>query len=239
MTKAESSQLLRDEDALAVLRHVPDVASAVADAIDELGTGFVVGADVLAPAARGRRACGPAITLRYRRLCADVDEVRSTGMEARLGDRDLYATARGGEVAIFDCPGAPDSAVLGAISAHWAALAGLSGVVVSGAIRDSVSVVGTGLPVWSRARVPRAARYRFTTAAIGEPVRLAGNVVHPGDIVIADDDGVCVVPSSSLAAVAQICADGDAVERELLERIRSCSSIEELQAKSAPAEFDR
>ncbi|MGW5147907.1 RraA family protein [Rhodococcus koreensis] len=227
---------------LGSLSAVADVSSAVADALDHLGGGAVIGADLLPPLRRGQRICGPAVTLRYRRLPGELAENRDANVGARLGDRDLYATAQQGDVAVFDCPYPADTAVMGAISARWAQLAGLAGCIVGGAVRDSVSIADSGLPVWSSARVPRAARFRFVTESIGEPVRLAGNLVHPGDIVVADDDGVCIVPSGTLLDVVKICVEADRIEHELLGILTGSDSIDDLMGKLRQrplTEFDR
>ena len=216
---------------LGSLSAVADVSSAVADALDHLGRGAAIGADTLPPLRRGQRICGPAVTLRYRRLPGEVAANRDANVGARLGDRDLYATAKPGDVAVFDCPGPADTAVMGAISARWARLAGLAGCVVGGAVRDSVSIADGGLPVWSSARVPRAARFRFVTESIGGPVRLAGNLVHPGDIVVADDDGVCIVPSGAFVDVVKICVEADRLEHELLGLLTGSDSIDDLMGK--------
>jgi regulator of RNase E activity RraA len=213
---------------LASLATVTDVSSAVADALDHLGCGAAIGAGILPPLRRGQRICGPAVTLRYRRLAGAVADNRVEGLGARLGDRDLYISARPGDVAVFDCPGPADTAVMGAISAHWAQLAGLAGCIVDGAVRDSVSIADSGLPVWSTGRAPQAARFRFVTESIGEPVRLSGHLVHPGDIVVADDDGVCIVPADALPEVVQICIEADRIEHELLSLLQRSDSIDDV-----------
>lgn len=222
----------RDRAALlASLLQVSDASCAVSDALDQLGVGAAIGAGILAPLRRGQRICGPAVTLRYRRLTGEVVDNRADGLGARLGDRDLYSTARPGDVAVFDCPAPADTAVVGALSAQWALLAGLAGCVVGGAVRDSVSIIDSGLPVWSMARAPQAARFRYATESIGEPVRLAGRLVHPGDIIVADDDGVAVIPADMLFDVVTICVEADRIEHELLAQLRSSDSIAELMRK--------
>ena len=215
---------------LTSLSQVADVSCAVADALDQLNVGAAIGAGVLAPLRRGQRICGPAVTLRYRRLTGDVVDNRADGLGARLGDRDLYSSARPGDVAVFDCPAPADTAVVGALSAHWAQLAGLAGCVVGGAVRDSVSIIDSGLPVWSMARTPHAARFRYATESIGDPVRLAGQLVFPGDIVVADDDGVAIIPADRLSEVVNICVEADRIEHELLAQLRSSDSIADLQS---------
>ncbi|MDV7355264.1 RraA family protein [Rhodococcus oxybenzonivorans] len=222
----------RDRAALlASLLQVSDASCAVSDALDQLGVGAAIGAGILAPLRRGQRICGPAVTLRYRRLTGEIVDNRADGLGARLGDRDLYSTARPGDVAVFDCPAPADTAVVGALSAQWALLAGLAGCVVGGAVRDSVSIIDSGLPVWSMARAPQAARFRYATESIGEPVRLAGRLVHPGDIIVADDDGVAVIPADMLFDVVTICVETDRIEHELLAQLRSSDSIADLMGK--------
>ena len=103
-------------------------------------------------------------------------------------------------------------------------------MIVDGAIRDTVSVSNGDVAVWSAARTPRAALGRYITESIATPVQLAGNTVHPGDIVVADDDGIAVVPSSLLDEVAARCTQADVTERRMLALIDSCATINELTA---------
>ena len=230
--QAPVTAVQRDRAALLTsLSQVSDVSCAVADALDQLGVGAAIGAGTLAPLRRGQRICGPAVTLRYRQLTGDVAYNRADGLGTRLGDRDLYSSARPGDVAVFDCPAPADTAVVGALSAQWALLAGLAGCIVGGAVRDSVSIVDSGLPVWSMARAPQAARFRYATESIGEPVRLAGRLIHPGDIIVADDDGVAVIPADRLFDVVKICVEADRIEHELLAQLRSSDSIADLIGK--------
>ncbi|HEY5854190.1 MAG TPA: hypothetical protein VIW24_09110 [Aldersonia sp.] len=122
------------------------MSATVADALDDLGCGSVISATDLAPLRTGQRVCGPAVTLRYRRLTRPVSENKSFGLGARLGDRDLFASTKPGDVA--DCPAPADTAVVGAISARWATRWSASPrCIVSGAVRDSASILDAGLPV--------------------------------------------------------------------------------------------
>ena len=225
------------ETALSVLHRIPDVSSAVADALDHLGCGDSIGTSGLVPLIPGTRVCGPALTLRYRRLDGSVADNRRDGL-GELGDRALYESARPGDVAVFECPPPADTAVVGAISARWARLAGVAGCIVDGAIRDSGSIIGSGLPVWSSARAARAARHRYTTDATGIPVRIGGMLVTPGDIVIADDDGLCVVPPAALDEVVDLCVRADAIERALLRTMAESDSPADLHARLARAGAD-
>lgn len=207
---------------------LPDLASAVADALDELGVGAVLGTDVFTALAPGMRMCGPAATLRYVPLNGDPSASRAHGVDHVVADRDLYGVANPGDVAVFDCGGVRQSAVIGGLSAQWARKAGLAGCVVDGAVRDTVTIVETGLPVWSTSRSPRAARYRVDAVAINDVVTVAGVTVRPGDYIVADVDGVCVVPFECMPAVADACAAAQAAEDALVEKIKSSADLEEL-----------
>ncbi|WP_413806400.1 RraA family protein [Streptomyces sp. OE57] len=217
----------------AKLLALPDLASAVADALDELGVGAVLTTDALAPLAPDMRVCGPAVTLRYVRANADPAVVRSARSRLVVGDRDLYGVARPGDVAVVDCGGNRDWALLGGLSAEWALKAGLAGCLVDGAVRDTATIVGTGLPVWSANRSPRAARHRVDTVAINDVVSVAGVSVRPGDYIVADADGVCVVPFEHLPAVADACVTAQAAEDALVDAIRSSADVEELVRRTS------
>lgn len=221
-----------DSSLVEQLLTLPDLSSAVADAMDEIGIGTVLGTSVLSPVAPGQRLCGPAVTLRYVRATADPTVIRSARRHLAVGDRDLYGLARPGDVAVFDCSGNRDWAVLGGLSALWAAKAGLAGCVVDGAIRDSDTITEVGLPVYSTSRSPRAARHRVDAVALNDMVTIAGATVCPGDYVIADDDGICLVPFEDFPAVVASATSAQAAEDVLVEAIRTSTDIEDLVTRT-------
>ncbi|SNT53384.1 RraA family protein [Rhodococcoides kyotonense] len=226
MTQYDRATVAAD---IARLTSIPDVSAAVADALDALG---IEGAAIaLAPLERGHRAIGPAVTLAYVALPDNPASNRRAGIGTSLFDRELFDGAAPGDVAVIVCPPEPVCAVMGSISAHWAALAGLAGCVVDGAVRDSNSILATNLPVWSATRAPIAGRYRLAKKSLGERVTVAGVFVDPGDIVVADDDGICVVPQTLLGAVTDLCLEGDRVERSLLATIAASTSTTDLRRR--------
>lgn len=158
--------------------------------------------------------------------------IRSSGRPLAAGDRDLYGLARPGDVAVFDCSGNRDLAVLGGLSALWAAKAGLAGCVVDGAIRDSDTITEIGLPVYSSSRNPRSARHRFDAVALNDMVTFAGATVYPGDYVIADGDGICLVPFDEFPAVVASTINANSAEDVLVEAIRTSTDIEDLVTRT-------
>ena len=210
------------------LMALPDVTSAVADALDEVGIGAVLGHDSVAPFTAGGRMCGPAITIRYLPVNGDVAVNRSAGDGLIIGDRDLYGLAQPGDVAVFDCSGLRHLALMGGLSATWAAKAGLAGALVDGGVRDTATIRSSGVPVWGANRTPLAGRYRVEAVAINAEVSVSGARVRPGDYVVADDDGVCLIPHASFPAIVEACAAGQLAEDELMKTIEISADIEDL-----------
>jgi len=195
------------------LRDRADVTCLVADALDALGVGSVVPGTSLPPIAAGQRVCGQAVTLRYEPYGGVPATHRRLGSPALAGDRDLYGLAEPGDVAVISAHGDPAAAVAGDISLGFAAAAGIAGVLVDGAVRDVETLRSQPVPVWARGTSPLAARYRWAAAELNGPVDLAGVRVQPGDLVVADGNGVCVVPLADAAEVVAECrrlVDGEA-----------------------------
>jgi 4-hydroxy-4-methyl-2-oxoglutarate aldolase len=79
---------------------------------------------------------------------------------------------------------------------------GVTGLVTTTGVRDAATITSTRFPVWSRA-VSAQGTVKATAGAVNVPISIAGTIVMPGDAVIADDDGVVVVPRLEVAQVAE------------------------------------
>jgi len=180
---------------------IEDVTSVVSDAMDRLGVGARLSGSALKPLSPGQRICGPAVTIRYTHHGGEAFAIRGRGERSRLGDRDLYALAQPGDVAVFDCGGSVLGSVMGAISARWATRFGIAGCVVDGAVRDVEGIQALGVPVWSRAVTPNSGNFRMAAIEINGTVSCGGGLVRPGDLVVADSTGVCVIPFENAAMV--------------------------------------
>jgi len=114
-----------------------------------------------------------------------------------VGDNSALHVAIGllqpGQILAVDARGFEDTAVWGGIMTRAALKKKIGGLVVDGAVRDVGEIRELKFPVFTRAVVP-AGPHKGFGGVIDGPIACAGCPVRPGDIVIGDDDGVCVVP---------------------------------------------
>ena len=111
--------------------------------------------------------------------------------------------AQPGDVLVVDGEGdGRAGALIGELMALEARDRGIRGVVIDGAVRDSTGLRALGFPSFARFVTPRVGvnrRLGQTQVA----VTVGGVIVHPGDYILADDDGVAVIPQADLAAVIE------------------------------------
>ncbi len=124
--------------------------------------------------------------------------------------------AQPGEVLVVAGAGFTGRAVVGDLIGRTLRDAGIVGVVVDGAVRDVAGFEQLGLPVYARASCPAGplpGNEGETQAIIG----VAGQVVRPGDVIVADADGVAVIPADEVEDVAARADAAEQHEREFLE----------------------
>lgn len=114
-----------------------------------------------------------------------------------VGDNAALHVAIGllepGQILVADAGGFEDTAVWGGIMTRAAVKRGIGGLVIDGAVRDVAEIREFKFSTFARAIVP-AGPHKGFGGIIDGPIACAGCPVSPGDIVIGDDDGVCVVP---------------------------------------------
>ena len=126
------------------------------------------------------RVAGPAFTV----TCAPGDNL--------MLHAAIYRAAAG-SILVVDA-GSVEYAVAGGNVCAVAQRRGIAALVVDGVIRDLAEVRDSGFPVFARGVVP-VAGIKAATAPLNEPVRCGGVIVRAGDVVVADDDGVLIVPA--------------------------------------------
>ena len=127
-------------------------------------------------------------------------------------------------VLVIDGQGELNTALWGGATTIAAGLKGLAGVVINGAIRDLVEIQKETLPVFARSVVPNAGGAEYL-GELNIPIECSGVVVHPGDWVVGDEDGVVVVPSNLLANVLETAQQLLRVEKAIYREIRRGKDI--------------
>jgi RraA family protein len=139
---------------------------------------------------------------------------RARTVWTRAGDNKAVHEAlekvRPGEVIVINGHGDCNRALMGELIAERARSRGCVGMIIDGAARDIDVLAEIGFGVWARAANP-AGPYKDGPGKIDIPVAVGGVVCAPGDLVVADDDGVIIVPA---AEVFTSLAAGRAVEAD-------------------------
>lgn len=143
---------------------------------------------------------------------------RARTVWTRAGDnkalQEALAKVRPGEVIVINGHGEVNRALMGELIAERARSRGCAGMVIDGAVRDVEVLAEMGFGVWARAVSP-AGPYKDGPGYVDVPVAVGGVVCNPGDLVVADDDGVIVVPA---AEAFTSLAGGRAVEADEAQR---------------------
>jgi 4-hydroxy-4-methyl-2-oxoglutarate aldolase len=154
----------------------------------------------------GSRACGPARTVRC-------------GQDDNLMVHAVMACLQPGEVLVLTMPEPAPVALIGDLLTTQAKVAGAAAILNDAAARDTEELVALGLPVWTRFIRSRGA----TKTLVGEldvPVRVGGQEIRPGDLVVLDADGATVVAAEragEVLAASRAREEGERIKRSRLE----------------------
>lgn len=215
-------------------RALGDLSGLVSDACDELGIACGVPAALLRPTDPKARIAGQALTALNRRLDIPVAQAVAAKV-SRLGEIEGHNLAEAGDVLVIQ--GIEGISSMGALSASIGKRQGELGAIVDGAVRDIDHQRAIGYPVWSRGASPVTGKWRIETTAINVPVTICGIAVHPGDLVVADEVGVCFVPFARAAEVLAVVKTLVRYEEERMAQISAGASVVDLANAKRPGKF--
>jgi len=144
-------------------------------------------------------------------------------VEVRPGDNLMIhaamALAKPGDVLVIDGKGDQTSALMGTIMMTACRQLGLAGVVIDGAVRDSLEIDEMDYPVFSVGTNPNGPT-KQVGGRIGHPVSVGGVTVAPGDFIIGDGDGVVVVEREKIEALLPLAAQKVVAEAKRIAQIK-------------------
>ena len=191
----------------------------VSDALDKLGLpGQCLG---IMPLDNYRQVVvGPAFTVRY---------VSASCPPGTVGD--FIDDVADGDVVVIDTDGPPDGTVWGHNSPKYPGTHGFAATVIDGVCRDVSKALGDGYPLFSKGRFMRTGKDRVEVASVNQPVSIGQARVCARDIVVADANGVVIVPRERASEVAACARSIEAVEARIRALIAEGKSLREARSE--------
>lgn len=199
-------------------------AGNISDAVDEVTghRGFMF--HDMKPVFKAR-IVGPAVTAVLRPVMKN-DKTEYPNYNLQILDE-----APAGSVIVYVLEDGLEIAGIGNLMATTAKVRGLAGAVIDGGARDTEDIERLGFPVFSRSITPATSVGRLVAVAKQVPVTCAGVLVRPGDYVVADRDGVVVVPFDKVERVIEVVRQYDDKESKMIPIIKQEKSMLKALAK--------
>ncbi len=168
---------------------------------------------------------GPAVTVLLKK------EEHKEGAKASQGMLDAIDAAPPGSVYVMVLEQGEDIAGIGGLMATAMKVRGLAGAIIDASIRDTPQIKRLQFPVFSIGIAPSTSVNHYRFAGMNVKVNCAGAEVNANDIIVADEDGVAVVPRAHAAEVLKRAQELDFTEHSMLPFIEKLKSIREAVSK--------
>lgn len=200
-----------------------EVAS-VADAVEQvLGKRAHMSSDIqpLFPS----KIAGPAVTVAFKK------EEHKEGSKDFKGALDAIDNAPPGSVYVITFEDGKDVAGIGGLMATAMKVRGLAGAIIDAGVRDTPQIRKIQFPTFGGRPVPSTSINHYRFAGANVEIMCAGVKVRPNDIIVADEDGVAVVPRDHAKEILDKAAENDRVEHAMYPFIEKLKSIKEAVAQ--------
>jgi len=205
-----------------------DLTGSISDVLDTLGINGAIPASHLMPLLPTSKIVGTAITLRSIPERKTVTKGLMDKDYIRMATRDTHYLAEPGDILVADFGGNLEVSNMGGQSVAVAQSRGVVGAIVNGAVRDVPSFRRRNFPAWCRGTTPITGKCRMQAVEINGPVTVFDTLVEPGDLIVADDSGVCVIPADKVDYVLEKCKSIIKEEETMRELIDKEVPISEL-----------
>jgi regulator of RNase E activity RraA len=174
-------------------------------------------------AGSGQRLAGPAFTLRF--VPAREDLATPESWSKPISTRGAIEAMPEGCIAVADAMGVTGAGIFGDILTMRMMRRGVTALVTDGVIRDKAGVISSRLPVWCAGVAAPASVNGLTFVGWQEPIGCGGCAIFPGDMIVADDDGVVVVPQDLVAFVVQEGAEHERMETYIVGEVEKGAKL--------------
>ncbi|WP_312182455.1 fumarylacetoacetate hydrolase family protein [Arthrobacter sp.] len=189
-----------------------------------------VSIDGLTGTKTGRKVVGTARTLRFVPNREDLFKSHGGGYNAQKRAID---TVRDGEILVMEARGEKGTGTLGDILALRAKHNGAAAIITDGGVRDYSTVAGIDLPVYCANPHPAVLGRRHVPWDTDLTIACGGATVQPGDIIVADDDGILVIPPAIAAELVEACIKQEHQEEFIAEMVQAGHGVDGLYPMNA------